>query len=176
MEKSRKRASLRQVQCREHSRGLWQVYSPLICRTATCWRRAGARAVRFLENLGVGREPVPAGEDDATQLENKVTGLITRFPCVVVCVYDVRTLPGRMILKGGLEQHRLVVCPEGVRENPHLPARRGHGPPNAYPLTAPPGSGRKRVRVERASMHAPDHDVVIFVQVRVRPEISRGRR
>jgi len=81
--------------------------------------RSGARAVRFLGNLGMGREPLPAGQDDVTNLENQVTELIHRFPCVVVCMYDVRTLPGRMILKGGLEQHRLVVCAEGVRENPY---------------------------------------------------------
>ncbi len=81
--------------------------------------RAGTRAVRFLGNLGMERNPLPAGQDDVTNLENQVTGLIHRFPCVVVCMYDVRTLPGRMILKGGLEQHRLVVCTEGVRENPY---------------------------------------------------------
>lgn len=81
--------------------------------------RAGARAVRFLGNLGMGREPLPAGQDDVTNLENQVTRLIRRFPCVIVCMYDVRTLPGRMILKGGLEQHRHVVCAEGVRENPY---------------------------------------------------------
>ncbi|MGH9510058.1 MAG: MEDS domain-containing protein, partial [Terriglobales bacterium] len=81
--------------------------------------RGGARAVRFLGNLGVGRDPLPAGEDDVTNLENQVTGLISRFPCVIVCMYDVRTLPGRIILKGGLEQHRLVLCSEGVRQNPY---------------------------------------------------------
>jgi hypothetical protein len=81
--------------------------------------RAGARAVRFLGNLGVGRVPLPAGQDDVAQLENQVTGLISRYPCVIVCMYDVRTLPGRLILKGGLEQHRLVVCSGGVRENPY---------------------------------------------------------
>ena len=82
-------------------------------------QRAGAPAVRFLGNLGVGRDPLPAGEEDVLQLEHQVDTLIGRYPCVVVCMYDVRTLPGRMILKGGLEQHRLAVCAEGVHENPY---------------------------------------------------------
>ena len=82
-------------------------------------QRAGAPAVRFLGNLGVGRDPLPAGEEDVLQLEHQVDMLIARYPCVVVCMYDVRTLPGRMILKGGLQQHRLAVCAEGVHENPY---------------------------------------------------------
>lgn len=85
-------------------------------------QRAGAPAVRFLGNLGMGRDPLPAGEEDVLQLEHQVDTLITRYPCVVVCMYDVRTLPGRMILKGGLQQHRLAVCAEGVHENPYYVA------------------------------------------------------
>ena len=90
-------------------------------------KRAGARAVRFLGNLGIGRDPLPAGEDDVLQLENQVDALIGRTPCVVVCMYDVRTLPGRLILKGGLEQHRLAVCAEGVHENPYYVAEAAPG-------------------------------------------------
>ena len=90
--------------------------------------RAGSTAVRFLGNLGMGRDPLPAGENDVLELENKVDALITGFPCVVVCMYDDRTLPGRMILKGGLEQHRLAVCAEGVHENPYyLPEAHSAG-------------------------------------------------
>ncbi|MCI0352769.1 MAG: MEDS domain-containing protein [Acidobacteriales bacterium] len=81
--------------------------------------RAGSPAVRFLGNLGMGRSPLPAGEDDVIQLEERVTAVISRFPCVVVCMYDVRTLPGRLIVKGGLQTHRLAVCDEGLRENPY---------------------------------------------------------
>jgi len=80
---------------------------------------AGASAVRFLGNLGMGRDPQPAGEDDVLELESKVTALVSSLPCVVVCMYDVRTLSGRLILKGGLQTHHLAVCSEGVRENPY---------------------------------------------------------
>jgi hypothetical protein len=81
---------------------------------------AGATAVRFLGNLGMGRDPLPAGEDDVLELESKVSALITAIPCVVVCMYDVRTLSGRLILKGGLQTHQLAVCGEGIHENPYF--------------------------------------------------------
>ncbi|HEX7286129.1 MAG TPA: MEDS domain-containing protein [Candidatus Angelobacter sp.] len=81
--------------------------------------RAGATAVRFLGNLGMGRAPLPAGEDDVLDLECKVSSLIHELPCVVVCMYDVRTLSGRLILNGGLRTHRLAIGSQGIRENPY---------------------------------------------------------
>jgi len=62
------------------------------------------------------------------QLESGASALIANLPCVIVCMYDVRTLPGRLILKGGLETHRLTVCTDGVRENPYYRASRGSWP------------------------------------------------
>lgn len=81
--------------------------------------RSGAPAVRILGNLGLERDPLPAGEDDVIELEAKAGALISRFPCVLVCMYDIRTLPGRLVTRGGLENHRLTVCPDGLHENPH---------------------------------------------------------
>lgn len=81
--------------------------------------RAGARAVRFLGNLGMGRDPLPAGEDDVLDLECRATALIGPLPCVIVCMYDVRTLSGSLIFNGGLRSHQLAVCSSGLRENPY---------------------------------------------------------
>ena len=80
---------------------------------------AGAPAIRILGNLGMERDPLPAGQDDVIELEARATAVISRFPCVLVCMYDVRTLPGRLVTKGGLENHRTTVCPEGLHDNPH---------------------------------------------------------
>ena len=80
---------------------------------------AGATAVRFLGNLGMGQVALPAGEDDVVDLECRVSSAIQGLPCVIVCMYDVRTLSGRLILNGGLKTHRLAVGREGVRENPY---------------------------------------------------------
>lgn len=93
--------------------------------------RAGASAIRFLGNLGMGRDPLPAGEADVHELESKASSLISNFPCVIVCMYDVRTLSGSIIVRAGLETHGLTVCHEGLCENPYftsqgLPAHLRH--------------------------------------------------
>jgi hypothetical protein len=80
---------------------------------------AGAPAIRILGNLGMERDPLPAGQDDVIELEARATAVISRFPCVLVCMYDVRTLPGRLVKKGGLENHRTTICPEGLHDNSH---------------------------------------------------------
>ena len=41
-------------------------------------------------------------------------------------MYDVRTLPGRLVVRGGLEQHHLVVCEDGVHQNPYYVAEQTH--------------------------------------------------
>ena len=82
--------------------------------------RSGAPAIRFLGNLGVRPESWPGeGERDVLELEARVTDMAPRFPCVVVCMYDVRSLPGRMILRGGFETHPLTVHRHTLSENPH---------------------------------------------------------
>jgi hypothetical protein len=80
---------------------------------------SGAPAIRILGNLGMGRNPLPAGEADVVELEAKATAMIARFPCVLICMYEIGTLPGRLVMKGGLENHKHTICPDGVHDNPH---------------------------------------------------------
>lgn len=87
----------------------------------------GATLVRFLGNLGLGLAPLPAGEDDVLQLESNATALIGNLPAVIVCMYDVRTVPGRLILQGGLQTHSLSVCADGIRQNPFYRPELDHG-------------------------------------------------
>jgi hypothetical protein len=88
----------------------------------------GARLVRFLGNLGIGLAPLPAGEDDVLELETNATALMQSLPCVIVCMYDIRTVPGRLLFKGGLETHSLSVCSNGVKPNPfYSPAHEQSG-------------------------------------------------
>lgn len=87
----------------------------LIVEAAT---RAGAPAVRMFGNLGRGKEDLPGGEDDILELESRTTTLISRLPCVLVCMYDVRALSGRLVLKGGMQSHPHTLCEDGLRENP----------------------------------------------------------
>jgi len=82
--------------------------------------RAGAPAIRYLGNLGFGEAPLPGkGIEDVLELEARVTSLTKRFPAVVVCMYDVNTLPGRLILKGGFQTHPLAVCSDHLINNPY---------------------------------------------------------
>ena len=82
--------------------------------------RAGAPAIRYLGNLGFGEAPLPGeGIEDVLELEARVTGLTKRFPAVVVCMYDVNTLPGRLILKGGFQTHPVAVCGDHLIHNPY---------------------------------------------------------
>ena len=81
--------------------------------------RAGAKGVRFLGNLGIGKDPLPAGEDDVLDLECRATALISPLPCVIVCMYDVKTVSGKLIFQGGLRSHHLAVCSSGLRVNPY---------------------------------------------------------
>lgn len=90
--------------------------------------QSGAPAVRFLGNLGIGSAPLPAGEEDVLDLEAKADALLSNLPVVIVCMYDIRSVPGRLIIQGGLEKHNLSICDETVRENPFYVSGRGHGP------------------------------------------------
>ena len=81
----------------------------------------GATLIRLLGNIGWNRPRWP-GEDDIMAFEAKVTGAACAFPCVVICMYDVRALPGHIIVRGGLETHPVTIRGNVVRVNPmHVP-------------------------------------------------------
>jgi MEDS: MEthanogen/methylotroph, DcmR Sensory domain len=83
--------------------------------------RKGARAIRYLGNLGIGQALLPGrGADDVVELEHGATDLAHRYPCVIVCMYDVNTVSGRLILDGGFGTHPLAVCRGALRQNPYF--------------------------------------------------------
>jgi MEDS: MEthanogen/methylotroph, DcmR Sensory domain len=80
----------------------------------------GAIAIRYLGNLGMGQAPLPGrGADEVVELENGATALADRYPCVIVCMYDINTVSGRLVLDGGFGTHPLAVCRGAVRHNPY---------------------------------------------------------
>lgn len=81
----------------------------------------GAPVLRLLGNIGWGRPGWPV-DDGMLEFEAKVTEAAKRFPCVVVCLYDVRSLSGRVLLKGGFESHPLTVDREALYTNPRYKA------------------------------------------------------
>jgi Putative zinc-finger len=60
------------------------------------------------------------------RLEAQVTTAAERFPSIVVCTYDVTTLLGPLLVKGGLECHPLTFRRECLRHNEH------HVPPARF--------------------------------------------
>jgi hypothetical protein len=83
----------------------------------------GATAIRYLGNLGMGQAPLPGrGADEVVELESGATALALRYPCVIVCMYDVNTVSGRLLLDGGFGTHPLAVCHGALRHNPYYAA------------------------------------------------------
>jgi hypothetical protein len=84
----------------------------------------GAPAIRILGNLGWGQPGWPP-DLDLLAMEARVTDALRRLPCVLVCAYDVGRLPGRVLLKGGMECHPWTFRHETLRRNEHhVPAER----------------------------------------------------
>ena len=79
-----------------------------------------ATAIRYLGNLGMGQAPLPArGADEVVELESGATALAVRYPYVIVCMYDVNTVSGRLVLDGGFGTHPFTVCRGALRHNPY---------------------------------------------------------
>ena len=78
----------------------------------------GVRLIRLLGNIGWNRDGWP-NEADILEFEARVTGAAKQFPCVVVCMYDVRALPGHIMVHGAYETHPLTFCRNLVRQNTH---------------------------------------------------------
>ena len=78
----------------------------------------GSTAIRYLGNLGMGKVPLPGkGADEVIELETGATELAARFPCVIVCMYDVNTVSGRLVLRAGFGTHPLAVGGAALQEN-----------------------------------------------------------
>ena len=68
----------------------------------------------------MGGDPLPGrGADDVIELEQDVTALTARYPCVVVCMYDLNTVSGYLLLNAGFASHPFTVWRDGLRKNPY---------------------------------------------------------
>ena len=84
----------------------------------------GVPAIRILGNVGWGQPGWPS-DRDLLAMEARTTDVLRRLPSVVVCAYDVRGVPGRILLKGGLECHPWIFRHDMLRRNEHhVPSTR----------------------------------------------------
>jgi hypothetical protein len=80
----------------------------------------GATAIRYLGLLGMGSNPLAGkGGEEVVELEGRVTALILRYPCVLVCMYDLNTVSSQLLLTG-FGTHPLAVWQNVLRENPYF--------------------------------------------------------
>src|SRR5215813_3458643 len=83
----------------------------------------GAAVIRYLGNLGKSEAPLPGrGADEVVELETGATHLALRYPCVIVCMYDVNTVSGALLLNAGFGTHSHAVCGHTLRDNPYCAA------------------------------------------------------
>src|SRR5260370_8779208 len=83
--------------------------------------RKGATVIRYLGNLGMGQAPLPGrGPHEVVELENGATALAHRYPSVIVCMYDVNTVSGRLVLNAGFGTHPLAVRGHALRQNAYF--------------------------------------------------------
>ncbi len=78
----------------------------------------GTPLIRLLGNIGWFKHNWP-DQEDLLAFEAKVTDAIKHFPCVVVCMYDMRGLPGHIVHHGGFETHPLIIREDSVHKNPY---------------------------------------------------------
>ena len=86
----------------------------------------GMTMVRVVGNLNWGRgTPGWPSDQEILRLEAQVTIAAARLPSIVVCTYNVTSLSGPMLIKGGLECHPMTFRRESLRQNEHhvAPAR-----------------------------------------------------
>jgi MEDS: MEthanogen/methylotroph, DcmR Sensory domain len=87
--------------------------------------RSGAKAIRYLGILGMGHDPLPGrGGSEVIELETKVTALAHRYPCVMVCMYDVNTVSGHLLLASGFATHPLAVWNDKLEQNPYCDTKQ----------------------------------------------------
>ncbi|MBA3645548.1 MAG: MEDS domain-containing protein [Gemmatimonadaceae bacterium] len=94
----------------------------MLATIGACFQKAvdgGCDLIRLLGNIGWGHPDWP-GQEDILAFEAKVTGAAKAFPCVVLCMYDVDSLPGRVMVHGAFETHPLTFCRNVLRENPYF--------------------------------------------------------
>jgi hypothetical protein len=77
----------------------------------------GCKCIRLLGNIGWSKPGWP-DDLDILAFESKVTGAAKQFPCVVMCMYDVASLSGSVMVHGAYETHPLTFVGNVLRENP----------------------------------------------------------
>lgn len=83
------------------------------------FRAKGFSLVRFVGIVAWDAPDFPPPED-FLWFESKMNEVVTGFPVITLCPYDVARMPARAIAHGALETHPLVLCDGALRRNPQF--------------------------------------------------------
>jgi signal transduction histidine kinase len=78
---------------------------------------AGATVLRLLGNIGWLEQRWPSVRD-LLAMEAKVTVAAEKFPCVILCLYDMSAVPALIMLHGGMETHPWTFRGASLYKNP----------------------------------------------------------
>jgi DNA-binding CsgD family transcriptional regulator len=78
----------------------------------------GHAIIRFFADVRWGAPGFPLPED-ALWVESRVNDLLADTGALVVCAYDVSTLPDKALILGGLQTHPIMVIGDWLSENPN---------------------------------------------------------
>jgi hypothetical protein len=93
-------------------RQLENVIAPLEAFVAS-----GFTLIRFVGIVAWDAPDFPPPED-FLWFESKLNEIVSRFPVIVLCPYDLMRMPARAIAYGALETHPFVLSRGALRENP----------------------------------------------------------
>jgi hypothetical protein len=97
-----------------------------LVHTITTLTTKGAAAVRVVAFVAWEVPGWPAAED-FLWIESRLGNACAHLPVVIICAYDVTSLPGPALIYGGIESHPLVSIGGKLASNPLVVA------PEAYP-------------------------------------------
>jgi PAS domain S-box-containing protein len=79
----------------------------------------GAQTIRLLGNVGWNR-PFWPPDAELFLMEARVNEIAQRFPCVLLCLHEVKALTGLVACHGAFGTHPLMLMKGGVAANPFL--------------------------------------------------------
>lgn len=99
-------------------------------RTFATGLERGGHTIRLLGNIGWGAAGWPV-KHDLFRFEAQVTEAARRFPCVIVCMYEVQAISGEILVHGCFDSHPLTIYGNRIRANPFWRHPEASSPPKS---------------------------------------------
>jgi DcmR-like sensory protein len=118
-------------------------------------RASGFALVRFVGIVAWNAPDFPPPED-FLWFESKLNEIISGFPVIGLCPYDLARMPARAIVYGALETHPFVLSGGTLRQNPQFIASDRYLRERLVALPWLQDEGRAAIQVGEGRMGSPD--------------------